>query len=60
MDEERLIGIQKIFKDKKDLKSFERERSSEVYKKALEDITRADTAGQMLDIAYRVLSENRK
>ena len=55
MDEERVIGIQKM---REDIKA--RSLECDAYKKALEDITKADTAGQMLVIAYRVLEENRK
>ena len=59
MDEERLIGIQKMREDNK-WHRFNVEKECEAYKKALEDITNVDTAGQMLTIAYRVLEENRK
>ena len=59
MDEERLIGIQKMREDNK-WHRFNVEKECEAYKKALEDITNADTVGQMLTIAYRVLEENRK
>lgn len=57
MDEETIIGIQKM-RERKEIKPLEKE--GEVYRKALVDITNADTAGQMLAIAYRVLQENRK
>jgi hypothetical protein len=57
MDEETIIGIQKM-RERKEVKPLEKE--GEVYRKALVDITNADTAGQMLAIAYRVLQENRK
>jgi dsDNA-binding SOS-regulon protein len=59
MDEDTLIGIQKMREDNK-WHRFTIEKECEAYKKALEDITNADTAGQMLTIAYRVLEENRK
>jgi hypothetical protein len=59
MDENTLIGIQKMREDNK-WHRFNLDKECEAYKKALEDITNADTAGQMLTIAYRVLEENRK
>jgi hypothetical protein len=59
MDEETLIGIQKMREDNK-WHRFTLEKENEAYKKALEDITKAITVREMLDIAYRVLSENRK
>ena len=55
MDEERVIGIQRM---REDIKA--RSLECDAYKKALEDITKAVTVGEMLDIAYRVLAENRK
>jgi hypothetical protein len=59
MDENTLIGIQKMREDNK-WHRFNLDKECEAYKKALEDITNADTAGQMLTIAYRVLEENKK
>lgn len=59
MDEEQIYHSIRMREDRK-VVPFEREREPDVYRKALEDITKADTAGQMLAIAYRVLSENRK
>lgn len=59
MDEDTLIGIQKMREDNK-WHRFNLEKENEAYKKALENITKAATVGEMLDIAYRVLSENRK
>jgi hypothetical protein len=59
MDENTLIGIQKMREDNK-WHRFNVDKECEAYKKALEDITNADTAGQMLTIAYRVLEENKK
>ena len=58
IDEEEIYHSIRIREDRKVL-PFKREREPDVYKKALEDITKANTAGEMLDIAYRVLSENR-
>ena len=58
MDEESIIGIQKMREENK-WHRFNVDKECEAYKKALEDITKADTAGQMLAIAYRVLEENR-
>ena len=55
MDEERVIGIQRM---REDIKA--RSLECDAYKKALEDITKAATVGEMLDITYRVLAENRK
>jgi hypothetical protein len=59
MDEENIIGMQKMREEKK-WHRFNVDKECEAYKKALEDITNADTVGQMLTIAYRVLQENRK
>jgi hypothetical protein len=59
MDEEEIYHSIRMREDRKH-KSFEIGREGEVYRKALVDITNANTAGQMLAIAYRVLSENRK
>lgn len=36
------------------------EKESDAYKKALEDILNATTVGQMIQIADRVLKENKK
>jgi hypothetical protein len=58
MDEENVIGIQKMRESNK-FHRFNLEKECDAYKKALEDITKANTVGEMLDIAYRVLSENR-
>ena len=59
MDQETFVGIQKMRRDianqNKKYKSKE-----EVYKQALWDITKAATLGEILDIAHRVLSENKK
>ena len=55
MDEERVIGIQRM---REDIKA--RSLECDAYKKALENITKANTVGEMLTIAYGVLSENRK
>ena len=59
MDEEyemhRLLGLVH-YREKR--KTVEEEKNE--YKKALEDITKATTVMQMIDIAYRVLAENRK
>lgn len=58
IDEEEIYHSIRIRENRK-FPLFNREREPDVYKKALEDITKANTAGEMLDIAYRVLSENR-
>ena len=59
MDEEyqmhQLLGLVH-YREKR--KTIEEENNE--YRKALENITKAETVKQMLDIAYRVLSENRK
>jgi hypothetical protein len=49
-----LLGLVHYREKRKDL-SDERD----AYKRALWDITKANTVGEMLDIAHRVLSENR-
>jgi dsDNA-binding SOS-regulon protein len=59
MDEENVIGIQRMREINRHHR-FNVDKECDAYKKALEDITKADTAGQMLAIAYRVLEENRK
>jgi len=59
MDEESIIGIQKM-REQNRWHRFTVDKECEAYKKALVDITNANTAGQMLAIAYRVLEENRK
>lgn len=58
MDEQTVIGIQNMREDIKNRRSVRMERDA--YKKALEDITKATTVGKMLEIANRVLAENRK
>lgn len=63
MDEETIIGIQKMREEKKDgvyniIDEVCEERDE--YKKALEDILQAHTVGKMIEIASRVLQENRK
>jgi len=63
MDEETIIGIQKMREEKKDgvyniIDEVCEERDE--YKKALEDILQAHTVGKMIEIASRVLNENRK
>lgn len=63
MDEETIIGIQKMREEKKDgvyniIDEVCEERDE--YKKALEDILQAHTVGKMIEIASRVLKENRK
>lgn len=63
MDEETIIGIQKMREEKKDgvyniIDEVCDERDE--YKKALEDILQAHTVGKMIEIASRVLNENRK
>lgn len=63
MDEETIIGIQKMREEKKDgvyniIDEVCEERDE--YKKALEDILQAHTVGKMIEIANRVLKENRK
>lgn len=63
MDEETVIGIQKMREAKKDgvyniIDDVCEERDA--YKQALEDILKAHTVGKMIEIANRVLQENRK
>lgn len=63
MDEETVIGIQKMREAKKDgvyntIDDVCEERDA--YKQALEDILQAHTVGKMIEIASRVLRENRK
>ena len=70
MDEETVIGIQKMRENMKEHKprsiydimderdEYKEERDA--YKEALEDILRAHTVGRMIEIASRVLHENRK
>ena len=58
MDEESVIGIQKM-REQNRWHRFNVDKECEAYKKALEDITKVNTVGEMLDIAHRVLSENK-
>ena len=64
MDEETVIGIQKMREEKKN--TFENDNYEDVcierdaYKDALESILRAHTVGRMIEIASKVLQENRK
>lgn len=59
MDEETIIGIQKMrHKAATDTKEYN--TKVKVYEKALEDILNAHTVGKMIEIADRVLSENKK
>lgn len=66
MDEETVIGIQKMREEKKKVDDGYLNLVEEVceerdaYKEALEDILRAHTVGRMIEIASRVLNENRK
>lgn len=65
MDEETVIGIQKMREAKKtnfvnDNLFDEVCEERDEYKKALEDILQAHTVGKMIEIASRVLRENRK
>lgn len=55
VDTDTVIGIQKM---REEIKTSSQERDA--YKKALEDITKAVTVKDMLNIAYSVLAENRK
>jgi len=55
MNEETVIGIQKM---REEIKASSQERDE--YKKALQDILNAHTVGKMIEIADRVLKENRK
>ena len=58
MDQDTIVGIQKMREDIRSRRSIRRERDE--YKKALEDIINAHTVGRMIEIANRVLKENRK
>ena len=58
MDQDTIVGIQKMREDIRSRHSVRRERDE--YKKALEDILNAHTVGRMIEIANRVLKENRK
>ena len=58
MDQDSVIGIQKMRESIKSRHSVRRERDA--YKKALEDILKAHTVGRMIEIADRVLKENKQ
>lgn len=58
MDHDTIVGIQKMRRDASN-QSKRYKSKEEAYKQALWDITKAATVGEMLDIAHRVLMENR-
>lgn len=65
MDEETVIGIQKMREAKKTSDGLYNAiddvcEERDAYKQALEDIIKAHTVGKMIEIANRVLNENRK
>lgn len=58
MDHDTIIGIQKM-REHKPTTVYDIMDERDVYKQALLDITKVTTVGEMLDIAHRVLSENK-
>jgi hypothetical protein len=58
MDQDTIVGIQKM-REHKPTTVYDLMDERDAYKQALWDITKAATVGEMLDIAHRVLSENK-
>jgi mevalonate kinase len=58
MDQDTIVGIQKM-REHKPTTIYDIMDERDAYKQSLEDITKAATVGEMLDIAHRVLSENK-
>ena len=58
MDQDTIVGIQKM-REHKPTTVYDIMDERDAYKQALCDITKAATVGEMLDIAHRVLSENK-
>ena len=57
MDQDTIVGIQKMREDIRSRRSIRRERDE--YKKALENILNAHTVGKMIQIADEVLKRNK-
>jgi hypothetical protein len=58
MDQDTIVGIQKM-REHKPTTVYDIMDERDAYKQALQDITKATTVDEMLDIAHRVLSENK-
>lgn len=58
MDHDTIIGIQKM-REHKPTTVYDIMDERDAYKQALLTITKANTVGEMLDIAHRVLLENK-
>jgi|DEB3_MinimDraft_2_1074329.scaffolds.fasta_scaffold85295_2 mevalonate kinase len=58
MDQDTIVGIQKM-REHKPTTVYDIMDERDAYKQALQDITKAATLDEILDIAHHVLSENK-